>query len=100
MARDLGFRVPILYSDICGGTSTRAELETLIARLDWKAVVSRAAGIAAISWRHGVEDESHQTQLVKAMTHGLVLGPAIERMIASDPHRLLFSREGLFAMLR
>jgi hypothetical protein len=52
----------IAYRDIWGGAASRAELEELLGTVDWRDVVTTAAGIAAISWQHGIEDAEHKPQ--------------------------------------
>jgi hypothetical protein len=101
MASATGFLVPILYTEVCGrDEQTRQDLETLVALMDWQYVVSLCGGIAALSWRTGVEDAQHQAALVTQVVHPRLYGPAVQRLMRFEPHRVMFSREGLFALLR
>ena len=82
MASATRFIVPILYTEVCGrDEQTRQDLEALVARMDWQYVVSLCGGVAALSWRTGVEDARHQAELVTQVVHPRLYGPAVQRLI-------------------
>jgi hypothetical protein len=95
-----GLIVPLLYSEFFGDVPTRADLEALVRRMHWHAVAMRVVGILSVSWQDGVESREQQRQLVPAMTKDLLYFPAIASKLASESHRVLFTREGLVAVLR
>lgn len=94
------FIVPLIYSDFFGSRPTRDELTATVRRMNWQLVVKLAAGIAGIKWMQGVENKKLQSDLVKALTEGLLYGPAIALKLRDEPHRRLFTRESLLAVLR
>ena len=68
--------------------------------MEWHEVVARTAGVAAISWQQGIEDEQQQRMLASVMTETLLYGPALIYRLDNEEHRTIFTREGLLALLR
>jgi hypothetical protein len=94
------FIVPVLYSELFGTKPSRADLTQTIALLDWRSVVTFAAGISSISWQRGVEDIAHQQDLAANMLSGLDYGGRLLAMMTTEPSRRIFTREGLFGIVR
>src|ERR1700730_10583162 len=94
------FIVPLVYSDFYGSKPTRDELTATVRAMNWQVVVKLSAGIAGIKWMQGVETEKLQRDLVKEFTTNLLYGPAIALKLSVEPHRRLFTRESLLAVLR
>jgi hypothetical protein len=57
-------------------------------------------GILSVSWRDGVESARQQRALVGEMTKDLLYSAAIASKLMSEPHRVLFTQEGMLAVLR
>ncbi|GEM_PF-1734687 len=94
------FRVPVLYSELFDAPSSRELLDDTIRQLPWKYIVKMSAGIAAISWRFGVEEASQQRDLVTSLCSKIPMGSRLLSLIERDPKAVVFSRESLLAVLR
>lgn len=94
--------VPILYSEVFGAHAkpTRDTLRQLLAQLDWRFVVMFSAGIASISWQRGIEDPRQQQDLVMNTVPSLKYGERVLAIMAAEPHRRLYTRDGLFGIIR
>ena len=90
----------IPYSDIWGGEPTRAELEELTARMDWHDVVTTTAGIAAIGWQHGIEDDDHARIIESFVGDQPLYGQSLILKLRADNSQVLFTDESLLAVLR
>lgn len=99
-SRPSGFIVPLLYSEFFGSVPTRPELEALVRRIEWRTLAMQIVGILSVSWQDGIESAEHQRALVPEMTKDLLYSAAIASKLKSEPHRVLFTREGLLAVLR
>jgi hypothetical protein len=95
-----GFLVPLLYSEIIGSVPTRADLESAVRKVFWQTVVMQATGILCVSWQDGIENKDQQNQLVVAMVKDLPYRDKIASILQNEPHRVLFTREALVAVLR
>lgn len=92
--------VPILYSEIFGTKPTREDLREILASLDWRYVATFGAGIASISWQRGIEDPRQQQDLVMNTVRSLSYGDRLLAMMTAEPFRRLYTREGLFGIIR
>lgn len=92
--------VPILYSEIFGTKPTRDDLRDLLTLLDWRYVAMFSAGIASISWQSGIEDPRQQQDLVMNTVRTLECGERVLMLMAAEPFRRLYMREGLFGIIR
>jgi hypothetical protein len=90
----------IPYSDIWGGEPTRAELEELIAKADWRDVVTTIAGIAAIGWQHGIEDDAHARTVESFVGDQPLYGRSLILKLRADNSQVLFTDESLLTVLR
>jgi hypothetical protein len=90
----------IPYSDIWGGEPTRAELEALIANVDWRDVVTTIAGIAAIGWQYGIEDADHMGVIESFVGDQPLYGQPLISKLRADHSQVLFTDESLLAVLR
>ncbi|MBC5805916.1 MAG: hypothetical protein GIX02_01250 [Candidatus Eremiobacteraeota bacterium] len=100
MTRPIGLLVPLLYSEFFGDVPTRGDLEALVVQIPWKVVVMQVVGILSVSWQDGIENAKHQQALVRELTKGLLYSAAIASKLRNEPHRVLFTRETLIAVLR
>lgn len=91
---------PIVYSEVFGIEPTFDEFSALVSVPEWKLLASRCIGIAAISWKDGVEDPAHQMMLVREFARRLVYGPVLESRLRSESSRRLYTTEALLAILR
>jgi hypothetical protein len=98
--RPIGLLVPLTYSEFFEVVPSRADLEALVARIPWRAVVMQAVGIQSVSWQDGIESSNQQRALVGALTSNLLYSPAIVSKLWGEQHRVLFTREALIAVLR
>jgi len=92
--------VPILFSEIFGTKPTREGLRDLLTLLDWRYVAMFSAGIASISWQRGIEDPRQQQDLVMNTVRSLNYGERVLVLMAAEPFRRLYMREGLFGIIR
>jgi hypothetical protein len=90
----------IPYSDIWGGEPSRAELEALIAKMDWRDVVTTIAGIAAIGWQQGIEDVDHIAVVESFVRDQPLYGASLISKLRADQSQVLFTDESLLAVLR
>ena len=95
-----GFLVPLLYSEFFGDVPTRTELEALVQRIEWRTLVMQVVGILSVSWQDGIENAEHQRALVVEMTKNLLYSTALKSKLMSEPYRVLFTQEGMLAVLR
>ena len=93
--------IPVQYNDVFGRKPTRDNLVTFVRELPWRDLVMKCSAIALLSWQRGVEDQTHQVDLVENL---LASHPSYERklraILAEDTPRILLTRETLLALLR
>jgi hypothetical protein len=90
----------IPYSDIWCGAPTRAELEELIAKADWRDVVTTIAGVAAIGRQYGIEDDAHARTVESFIADQPLYGQSLILKLRADNSQVLFTDESLLAVLR
>ena len=95
-----GFLVPLAYSEIFDDEPTRANLEATISKAFWQSISMQIVGILCVSWQDGIENVDHQRALIVAMLRNLPYRDKIAKLLQEQPHRGLFTREGLVAVLR
>jgi hypothetical protein len=95
-----GFLVPLVYSEILDGEPTRANLEAAVGKVFWQTISMQIVGILCVSWQDGIENVDQQRQLIVAMLRSLPYRNKVARILQEQPHRRVFTREGLVAVLR
>ena len=95
-----GFLVPLVHSELFDDKPTRANLEATIGKAFWQSISMQIVGILCVSWQDGIENVDHQRALVVAMLRNLPYRDKIAKLLQEQPHRRLFTREGLVAVLR
>jgi hypothetical protein len=101
VARPPGFLIPLYHADVWGGEASRDVLEATVLKIDWRGVVEVVWGFLGASWLDGVETAKHQAPILKNFAKLLPLyGHALTRRYSLEPHRPVFTREGMLAVLR
>lgn len=96
-----GFLIPLHHVDVWGGEVSRDLLESTVAKVDWRGVVEAVWGFLGASWLDGVEDARHQGPILKNFAKLVPLyGDVLVRKYSLEPHRPVFTREGMLAVLR
>ena len=95
-----GFLVPLLYSEILDGEPNRANLNAAVSKVFWQTIAMQIVGILCVSWQDGIENADQQRQLIVAMLRSLPYRYKIAKILEEEPHRRVFTREGLVAVLR
>jgi hypothetical protein len=95
-----GLLVPLLYSEVLDGEPTRADLEASVRKVFWQTIAMQIVGILCVSWQDGIENVDQQRQLIGAMLQSLPYRNKIAEILQKQPHRRVFTREGLVAVLR
>lgn len=91
----------IPYRDLWGGDGvSREQLEQLIATMDWRDIVTTAAGMSAIGWRNGIEDGDHIPIIESFVLDLPIYGQTLVGKLRSDLSQVLFTDESLLAVLR
>jgi hypothetical protein len=91
---------PLLFSEFYTDVPTLEYLTSEVRAFDWHYFAERCVGIAAISWKSGVEDPVQQQALVQAFARDLIYAPALLDRLRREPERRLYLRESLLALLR
>jgi hypothetical protein len=94
------FLVPLLSSEIFDAVPTRGDLENEVRKSHWQTLATQIVGILCVSWQDGIEEVSHQRRLIVAMMGGLPYRKKVADILQSNPHRRVFTREALVAVLR
>jgi hypothetical protein len=92
--------VPILYSEIFDSKPTRDDLRAMLTRVDWHYAIMFAVGVSSISWQRGIEDPRQQQDLAANTLGSLSYGQRLLQMMAAEPYRKIYTREGLFGIVR
>lgn len=102
VSKPRGMKVPLLYSELFGqdNVPTKETLRSLVRQVEWRKIAMQVTGILSISWQEGIENPEHQQKLVLALTKDVSYFAAIISRMKAESHRILFSREGLIAVLR
>jgi hypothetical protein len=94
------FRTYVTYDALCHDPVTRDSLVAIVRAIPWQAAAKIAAGVACISWQHGVEDRDEQRKFVDAFTRELIYGHTLIRLLENDEKSAIFTRENLLAVFR